>query len=207
MKNNKNIPESTSSEHLNESNPEFHPINSDNMIPLDDLSWSSGGTLEESENSVLWSKKNQQIQKNSTVTVFDVAAYILKKMGCMSTMKLQKLVYYCQAWSLVWDEEPLFMEDIEAWANGPVIRELFNYHRGHYNISEVKIGNPDTMTIVQKATIDAVLEYYGNKSAQWLIDLSHLEDPWKNARSEMREMERGNKVIPPDSIAQYYSSL
>ena len=32
----------------------------------------------------------------------DVAAYILKKLGPMTAMKLQKLVYYCQAWSLVW---------------------------------------------------------------------------------------------------------
>mgnify|MGYP001247259517 CR=1 FL=1 len=40
------------------------------------------------------------------VSVFDVASYILQKQGPMTTMKLQKLVYYCQAWSLVWNEEP-----------------------------------------------------------------------------------------------------
>lgn len=42
--------------------------------------------------------------------VSDVAAYILQKHGRMTTMKLQKLVYYSQAWSLVWDEKPLFQE-------------------------------------------------------------------------------------------------
>jgi len=41
-------------------------------------------------------------------SVHDVAAYILDKRGPMSHMKLQKLVYYCQAWSLVWDEELFF---------------------------------------------------------------------------------------------------
>ena len=41
-------------------------------------------------------------------SVFDVAAYILEKQGEMTTLKLQKLVYYSQAWSLVWDEKPLF---------------------------------------------------------------------------------------------------
>ena len=35
-------------------------------------------------------------------TVFEVAKYILEKKEKMSTMKLQKLLYYCQAWSLVW---------------------------------------------------------------------------------------------------------
>ena len=41
-------------------------------------------------------------------TVFDVAAYILAKRGEMTAWKLQKLVYYSQAWSLVWDQRPIF---------------------------------------------------------------------------------------------------
>ncbi len=40
-------------------------------------------------------------------TVFDVAAYILENTGSISTMKLQKLCYYSQAWSLVWDDKPI----------------------------------------------------------------------------------------------------
>lgn len=48
--------------------------------------------------------------------VYDVAKYVLKKLGSMSTMKLQKEVYYCQAWSLGWDGKPLFDEDFQAWA-------------------------------------------------------------------------------------------
>ena len=56
--------------------------------------------------------------------VHDVAAMILNEQGAMTAMKLQKLVYYCQAWHLVWDEECLFPERIEAWANGPVVRAI-----------------------------------------------------------------------------------
>jgi hypothetical protein len=61
---------------------------------------------------------------NKKATVFDVAAYILEKKGEMSAWRLQKLVYYSQAWSLVWDERPLFDEPIQAWANGPVCLAL-----------------------------------------------------------------------------------
>ena len=43
--------------------------------------------------------------------VFDIAKYILEYAGPMSTMKLQKLCYYSQAWSLVWDDEELFPEE------------------------------------------------------------------------------------------------
>ena len=57
---------------------------------------------------------------NGMATVFDAAKFILERKGQMSTMKLQKLCYYAQVWSLVWDDYPLFDEDFEAWANGPV---------------------------------------------------------------------------------------
>ncbi|RKU13139.1 hypothetical protein C6503_16315 [Candidatus Poribacteria bacterium] len=128
-------------------------------------------------------------------------------MGAMTTMKLQKLVYYSQAWSLVWDEKQLFEEDIEAWANGPVVRDLFDYHRGMYEISAMPIGNPRLLNQEQQETVDAVLDYYGDKSAQWLIDLTHMEDPWIQARKGLPKLERGNRVISLDAIAHYYSSL
>ena len=75
----------------------------------------------------------------------DVAAYILKKCGNMSHMKLQKLMYYAQAWSLVWDEEPLFPERIEAWVNGPVVRPLYADLRLTYTVSEghLPCSDPD----------------------------------------------------------------
>lgn len=73
--------------------------------------------------------------KHSKPTVFDVAQYILKCKGTMSAMKLQKLVYYSQVWSLVWDDKPLFNNKIEAWANGPVVKILYNAHKGQFQVS------------------------------------------------------------------------
>ena len=67
-------------------------------------------------------------EEGQAVKVFDVAAYIIKQIGVVPATKLHKLVYYSQAWSLVWDELPLFREPIEAWANGPVVRSLYARH-------------------------------------------------------------------------------
>lgn len=155
----------------------------------------------------VWKEPQNPNPEPPRIRVFDVAAYILEKMGSMTTMKLQKLVYYSQAWSLVWDEKPLFVEDIEAWANGPVVRELFDYHRGRYEISEMPLGNPRLLNQVQRETVDAVLGYYGDKSAQWLIELTHMEDPWIQARNGLPPLERGDRIISLDTIADYYSSL
>lgn len=152
-------------------------------------------------------KRRTAFSFEHSVSALDVAAYILDKKNAMSTMKLQKLVYYSQAWSLVWDEKPLFKEDIEAWANGPVVRALFNYHRGQFTISSVLTGNPDLLNKDQRETIDAVLEFYGNKSSQWLSDLTHMEDPWKITRSGIPEFQRGDRIISLETLAEYYGSL
>ena len=175
-------------------------------INTSNLKFSEDISLESLEDGVWKESRNPDLEP-PRIQVFDVAAYILQRTGSMTTMKLQKLVYYSQAWSLVWDEEPLFEENIEAWANGPVVRELFDYHRGMYEISAMPIGNPRLLNQEQQETIDAVLEYYGDKSAQWLIELTHIEDPWKQARKGMPPLERGSRVMSLDTIADYYSSL
>lgn len=137
----------------------------------------------------------------------DVAAYILQKQGRMTTMKLQKLVYYSQAWSLVWDESRLFDEKIEAWANGPVVRELYNKHKGQFEVGKWSSGDISKLSRTQKASINAVIKYYGNKSSQWLSDLTHEENPWKNTRKGLQPGQYSDAEITLASMAEYYSSL
>jgi len=141
------------------------------------------------------------------VSVFDVVKFILSKIDKTTAMKLQKLVYYCQAWSLVWDEQRLFSERIEAWANGPVVRELYKWHRGCYEITNIDCGDLTKLSKTQKETISAVLDYYGDKSPQWLSDLTHMEDPWRKARKGLPDGERGSREITLASMEEYYSSL
>jgi len=143
----------------------------------------------------------------ATRSCHDVAAYILAKCGAMSAMKLQKLLYYCQAWSLVWDERALFSERIEAWANGPVVPAVFAGHRGEYLVSTWPAGNPDTLDAAARDTVDAVLTYYADRSPQWLSDLAHSERPWQLARQGLPEGERGSREITLASMAEYYTSL
>jgi len=126
-------------------------------------------------------------------------------------MKLQKLVYYCQAWSIVWDSKPLYKENIEAWVNGPVVRELYKKHKGMYEIKKdssiANLGDASKLNENQIETIDAVIKYYGDRSSQWLSDLTHKEDPWRKAREGLLDGERGNKIISLASLEEYYSSL
>lgn len=140
-------------------------------------------------------------------TVQDVAAYILQKLGPTTVMKLQKLVYYTQAWSLVWDERPLFGEPLEAWANGPVCPPLYEAHRGRYKVESLGTGDPSALDVTARETVDAVLRGYGGRSSQWLSDLTHSEAPWRDARREAPEGARSNAVITHEAMAEYYAAL
>lgn len=145
--------------------------------------------------------------KSTTVTAHDVAAYILQKQGEITAMKLQKLAYYSQAWSLVWDEERLFRDRIEAWANGPVLPSLYKLHKGLFKIKSWPKGDPSKLTRKQRETIDAVLKFYGDRPSQWLSDLTHRERPWLEARQGLLPGDPGTREISHASMAEYYGSL
>ena len=142
-------------------------------------------------------------------SVFDVAKYILQEKGQMSTWKLQKLCYYSQAWELAWTENPLFKENFQAWANGPVCPELFHEHKGKFVVTseDISKGSPENLTQEQKEDIDIVLRDYGNMEPYDLRELSHSEDPWKNARGNLPEGAKCQTIIDKEDIGEYYGSL
>jgi uncharacterized phage-associated protein len=135
-------------------------------------------------------------------SALDVAAYILEEHGPMTAMKLQKLVYYSQAWHIVWEDDELFPEEIQAWKNGPVVRELYALHRGQFRVEVIANGNPEALNDDQEDVVGRVLTFYGEKSAQYLSDLTHLEDPWKDAWAI-----GPNSIITKAALAEYYSSI
>jgi uncharacterized phage-associated protein len=138
----------------------------------------------------------------------DVAAYVLERSGSMTAMKLQKLVYYSQAWHLVWEEAPLFEERIEAWANGPVVRELFNMHRGRFVVDAPwPSGSPSNLSQYERESIDAIIGSYGMKSGRDLSALTHAEEPWRQARAGLPPTASSNAEITHASMAVYYGGL
>lgn len=136
-------------------------------------------------------------------TVQDVAHYIIG-WRAMTAMKLQKLIYYSQAWHLAAHDKPLFRETIEAWANGPVVRELYDHHRGEYTVVHWPWGDRRELTDDERCSIDLVLRTYGAKDAQWLSDETHSEPPWQQAREGLPTGVRSSAPIPVASMRAYY---
>ncbi|MBF6133481.1 DUF4065 domain-containing protein [Nocardia otitidiscaviarum] len=140
-------------------------------------------------------------------SVHDVAAYILEKSGPMTTMKLQKLCYYSQGWSLAWDSVPIFPERFQAWANGPVCYELFDQHRGRFQVSAWSSGDSGKLTEDERETIDVVLASYGKLSGQALSDKTHAERPWVETRAGLPHGAGSSKEIPLELMQDFFGGL
>ncbi len=131
----------------------------------------------------------------------------MDKTGSIDTYKFQKLVYYCQAWHLVWEDEPLFGEQVQAWANGPVVRELYSSHRGQYSVSAWPKGERDKLTEAQRRTVGSVMGFYGDMSGFELSQLTHREPPWRDARKGLRPGQPSDREITLAAMLEYYGGL
>lgn len=146
------------------------------------------------------------------MSVMDVAKYFLSKSRpgtkwAVTHLKLQKLVYYAQAWYLALHHELLFDERLEAWAHGPVSPVVYRNYRS-YGYREIPPCEDDIDVCDEvKAVLDAVWEVYGHRSARWLEQKTHMERPWKQAREGIPSGRRSRAVIDTSLMEQYYSSL
>ncbi len=146
-------------------------------------------------------------QREDAPPLNSAAAYIMERLGPMTTMKLHKLLYYCQAWHLVWDRQVLFNDQIQAWAEGPVIPALYRKHRGAFVITEGYIsGAQAELAPNEVASIDGVLKVYGKLSAQKLSERTHAEFPWIEARRGIAIGEPSTRVITHSAMREYYAA-
>lgn len=141
------------------------------------------------------------------VTIADVAHHILENFGQMTTMKLQKLCYYTQAWHLASFQRPLFRADFAAWDNGPVARELYDLHRGKYSVTAKEVCGRDSLSSDTQDFIDSIVGAYIKFSGDELSSITHMEDPWKKAMEESQRTGFANALISKSSMQNFYASL
>ena len=149
-------------------------------------------------------------------TSTQIADWILSRIhtdsgDTISPLKLQKLLYYCQAWHYTIFQEPLFEEDIQAWAHGPVVPsqyERFADTPRYANIdtSTIEIV-PPSLSRESEELLDEVMDIYGEHTAYYLEQLTHKERPWAETRGDLPPHEASKKVIPLDLMSEYYHSV
>lgn len=137
------------------------------------------------------------------LSCFDVADYFLAKTDedagdAITNLKLQKLVYYAQGFSLALHGRPLFPENIVAWQHGPVVPELYRKYKDHGALGIEPPAHVDfsKFTNEEKELLDDVYEVYGQFSAWKLRNMTHEEAPWKETAI--------NDVITHDRMKNFF---
>ena len=159
--------------------------------------------------------------KAGTLSAMDVARYIIAAFyrkdkeidegvsEGISNLKLQKLLYFCQAFALVKIGKPMFKEDLYAWKYGPVVSEVYEAYKEHKNnpLPKQKTKQGDTtLSDADKKIVKEVLKTFGGYSAIRLMNITHSHKPWKNLEKKVEKGKR-DVVIPQESIKKYYEPM
>jgi len=141
----------------------------------------------------------------------------------LTPLKLQKLLYYIQAWhSVFFDKHPLFNEEPEAWSNGPVYRSVYDKYKNSWlkndpimyteNQNESLLQSLDNsykslnLQPEQLEYLDSVINKYGPISSEKLVFMTHSENPWNEARDGFGPFEKCNNKISIESMFSYYDN-
>lgn len=142
---------------------------------------------------------------DNELSIDELSEYIVSKVD-VTPKALQKLLYFIQGFSLVFNNRPLFYNRAQAWIHGPVYNEIYTKYKSYqYNIiktnEEVKLSLPEG----DKDLVDYVLKFLGCYNGDILEEITHIETPWKSAREGLAENELSTKYIELDSIKDYFN--
>lgn len=154
-----------------------------------------------------------------TYDVLTIARYIVnysnKIKHRISNLKLQKLLYFVQAYFLVNKNTNCFHEDIEAWSFGPVVPEAYRefkefgsgyipqvetYYEYQGITVESKTFDENVIDEIDRKTLNYIVDQFKDYSAAGLVDLTHAQKPWRDAYVPMQ-----NNIITPESMKRYFS--
>lgn len=126
----------------------------------------------------------------------------------LTNKKLQKLLYYAQAWSLVLNNKPIFDDKIEAWVHGPAIPLIYSTFKSFgFKDIDMKFDEKELSSIDEKdkKILDEIWRVYGNMDAGYLEMLTHSEQPWQDARKGLQSSENSENEITTDAMKVYYA--
>lgn len=146
-------------------------------------------------------------------TIEDLMKWFLLK-SPMSQKKLQKLIYYSQAWSLVFLGEDIVNGiKFQAWVHGPVNYQLRTM-LAEFGWNEIELSTRPSEKEVNSTFSDKQLEVlnevwnaYGRFSADQLEVLTHREEPWLEKRLGLEPYEASANEISNETMKKFYSKM
>lgn len=137
----------------------------------------------------------------------------------VTNLSLQKLVYFCHAWSLTRFNKPLVRHSFEAWQHGPVLQYLYREFKEFDDrpiTSRARKLDPVTgqrrvaeyaFDPTMQAMLEQVVDFYSQLSAFDLVRLTHVNGgPWEKVWHHEGVVNPGMK-INDDEIARFYGRI
>lgn len=165
----------------------------------------------------------------NNVDIKDYAAYVgitmLMKGLTISPLKMQKILYYQQAWHMVafGRKNQLFAIAPQAWVNGPVYPNVYAQYKDlvpgmcdhlsyeHFGVTaenakdkEQELLKRMQLTQDEVSLTDRVIMLYGSRTQNQLILLTHSEKPWSEMRGGLMPFDYSNRTISLDTMHDYY---
>jgi len=156
---------------------------------------------------------SKELQK---VNSLFLSEYITEKIGSLSHLKLQKLLYYVEAYHLAYFDQSIIEDDFEAWVHGPVSRKLYNALKDYsvlYNEVQYVKGSDEytpkeiihtMITKDQLVLVNDVIDSLGIHSATELENFTHSELPWIEARRGLSDADKSTRLISKETMKLYY---
>lgn len=138
------------------------------------------------------------------------AKYLLVETSEITPLALQKLLYFAQGFTKAFTKEYMFKEDCEAWAHGPVFREIYKkYKNCGYEPVDVKVLPLTDINLTQeeKELLDHIVLYFGCYSGKILKNMTHIEEPWRITRSKLINKISNNRTITKEEIGSYFNNV
>ena len=120
----------------------------------------------------------------------------------VTNLRLQKLLYYAQAWFLALHDKPLFSDSIEAGERGPVQPDVFGRLAILGTAPILRAFATWVFPKILMNHLGELMEVYGKFSAFDLERLSCDEEPWKAARRSLKN--GGSGIISCDVMKHFY---
>lgn len=147
----------------------------------------------------------------STVQSKNLADFLIlesrERGDLLTPLKLQKLMFYADAWFMALYDEELTSEKFQAWVHGPVA--LSQYHRFKENkwhpiLDEVGMPQFDERTTKH---LNEILDVFGSETGPALEMMTHSEKPWIKARAGIPDDEPCKAYISKKTTKKYYAAL
>ena len=143
--------------------------------------------------------------------LYNYTLYIINKMKEVDPLSIQKILYFANGFSNKFLNHNLFNNEAQAWIYGPVYSDIYDalsyYQSKKIDYNELVKDIIIDISSEEMNYIDYIIKYFGCYSGSILREMTHLTDPWINAREGLAIDEASKRIITIEDTNNYFDKI